>query len=89
MYLYYYAATLKSRLLGLSGKATIDFVAASKVKSLSIAFPSSKEQQSMIVETLEALSKKCQILQDNYTQTLTLCDDLKQALLRKAFNGEL
>lgn len=89
MYLYYYAATLKSRLLELSGKATIDFVAASKVKSLSIAFPSSKEQQSMIVETLEALSKKCQILQDNYTQTLTLCDDLKQALLRKAFNGEL
>ncbi len=89
MYLYYYASTLKSRLMGLSGKATIDFVAASKVKSLSIAFPSSKEQQSMIVETLEALSKKCQILQDNYTQTLTLCDDLKQALLRKAFNGEL
>ena len=46
------------------------------------------EQQS-IVSKLDEISNNCNTLQDNYTQTIALCDDLKQALLRKAFSGEL
>ena len=46
------------------------------------------EQQS-IVARLDALSEKCKTLQANYEKTIALCDDLKQALLRKAFNGEI
>ena len=38
---------------------------------------------------MDELTQSSKILQDNYHKTLTLCDDLKQSLLRKAFNGEL
>ena len=47
------------------------------------------DEQTQIVATLDELDAKCNILQDNYTKTIALCDDLKQSLLRKAFNGEL
>ena len=47
------------------------------------------EKQLAVVSSLDDLNDKCQTLQENYQKTLTLCDDLKQALLRKAFNGEL
>lgn len=50
--------------------------------------PNTKEQ-GLISSRLDALSEKCKILQANYEKTLNLCDDLKQALLRKAFNGEI
>ena len=88
MYLFHYASTLKEKLLGLSGKATIDFVSGAKVKSIPISYPSLVEQQKIIAK-LDELDAKCKVLQDNYTKTIALCDDLKQALLRKAFNGEL
>lgn len=47
------------------------------------------EEQRRIVSTLDAFNAKCKVLQDNYTKTIILCDDLKQSLLRKAFNGDL
>lgn len=47
------------------------------------------EEQQRIVEKLDAISDRCRQMEDNYKQTISLCDDLKQSLLRKAFNGEL
>lgn len=47
------------------------------------------DEQATIIYRLDVLNKKCKTLQANYEKTLSLCDDLKQALLRKAFNGEL
>ena len=47
------------------------------------------EEQRVIVSSLDTLDSAIKRQQDNYFQTLSLCDDLKQALLRKAFNGEL
>jgi type I restriction enzyme S subunit len=73
---------------GESAKATLPIINKSKWESLSIAFPSKFTQQS-IVARLDALNEKCKTLQANYEKTLSLCDDLKQALLRKAFNGEI
>ena len=58
------------------------------LRNLIIPMPSTAKQQT-IVATLDSLKEKCKALQDNYTKTIALCDDLKQALLRKAFNGEL
>ena len=43
----------------------------------------------MLVARLEELNKHCKALQENYRKTIALSDDMKQALLRKAFNGEL
>lgn len=88
-FLFHFASTLKETLLSLSGKATIDFVSGAKVKNIDISFPPSVMKQKEIVLLLDELESKCQNLQDNYTQTIALCDDLKQALLRKAFSGEL
>jgi type I restriction enzyme S subunit len=47
------------------------------------------DEQATIIYRLDALNDKCKSLQANYKKTLSLCDDLKQALLRKAFNGEI
>jgi len=58
------------------------------IKEFSINLPQINVQQS-IVARLDALNEKCKTLQANYEKTLSLCDDLKQALLRKAFNGEI
>lgn len=46
-------------------------------------------EQCLITSCLDTLSEKCLSLQSNYEKTLSLCDDLKRALLRKAFNGEM
>lgn len=55
---------------------------------IDIFTPSPSEQQS-IVARLDSLNEKCKTLQTNYEKTIALCDDLKQALLRQAFNGEI
>ena len=54
-----------------------------------ITYPIEISIQQSIVSRLDTLSEKCKALQANYEKTLSLCDDLKQALLTKAFNGEL
>ena len=47
------------------------------------------EVQPQIIERIQSLEQRCKVLQDNYSKTVALCDDLKQALLRKAINGDL
>lgn len=60
-----------------------------KAKSTTISIPQNIEEQDRITTRLDILIAKCKTLQANYEKTLSLCDDLKQALLRKAFNGEI
>lgn len=55
-----------------------------KFLSIQIPVPSLYEQQK-IVEQFDALSERVKALQSNYTQTITLCNDLKQALLKSIF----
>ena len=59
-----------------------------QLSKIEISVPSI-EEQNQIIAILDNLNAKCRVLQDNYAKTIALCDDLKQALLRKAFNGEL
>ena len=47
------------------------------------------EEQRKVANRLDAVREQTYSLQDNYKKTLSLCDDLKQSLLHKAFNGEL
>ena len=49
-----------------------------------ISFPSLPEQE-RIAARLDAISEKVKALQANYDQTITLCNDLKQALLKSIF----
>ena len=72
--------------LGLDNDAIVEV--EEKLVELEIPVPSFELQQE-IVSKLDNLNDRCNALQKNYQKTLTLCDDLKQSLLRKAFNGEL
>ena len=58
------------------------------IASYKVAYPPLPEQE-QIVARLDTLNTHCKTLQANYERTIALCDDMKQALLRKAFNGEL
>ena len=55
-----------------------------QLKSVFILYPTFPEQQN-IVSRLDALSERVKQLQSNYEQTITLCNDLKQALLKSIF----
>lgn len=65
------------------------FVSLGFLRNFKISIPISLAEQTRIVSRLDQLNKRCKTLQENYDRTITLCEDLKQALLRKAFNGEL
>lgn len=45
--------------------------------------------QKQIVAKLDSLSEKVKQLESNYKQVLADCDELKKAILKKAFNGNL
>ncbi len=88
-YLYYFLSsmfqeTLKEQATG----ATAQGIKASRLKEIQVPFVGGSVQNS-IVRRLDDLNDMCHSLQENYQKTLALCDDLKQSLLRKAFNGEL
>ena len=65
------------------------FVSLGFLRGFEISIPATREQQDEIVARLDILSERCKALEENYKKTIALCDDMKQALLRKAFNGEL
>lgn len=85
-YLRYYIKQLD--LNPLVAGAIIPKLTQEKLVALEIPVPSFELQQE-IVSKLDNLNDRCNTLQENYQKTLTLCDDLKQSLLRKAFSGEL
>jgi len=68
---------------------TIKNVSLKSMRNFPICFPTSITDQKKIVDVLNIFKKRCDTIKQNYQKTLTLCNDLKQALLRKAFNGEL
>lgn len=89
-YVYYCTINepFKSQIVKLTMQAAQPKLALTRLATATISIPSLEDQQS-IVARLDVLNDKCKTLQANYEKTLSLCDDLKQALLRKAFNGEI
>lgn len=90
-FLYYFLATKEFHDKGrkqMHGACGLKRLSKEIAEQSIISFPDIEEQKaiSMRIRETERLSLK---LQENYQKTLTLCDDLKQALLRKAFNGAL
>ena len=87
-FLYYFFLSSTELLNKLGTGATFKEVSGRKLAEISLDYPVIERQQEIASHIL-SLSHSCSILQQNYQKTLTLCDDLKQSLLRKAFNGEL
>ena len=69
------------------GTANKNFV-ISDIKQVCVRIPQYDEQET-VEQLLDTYSEKIIAILQNYQKSLTLCDDLKQALLRKAFSGEL
>lgn len=65
-----------------------EFIGLTSLRKFPIPYAPLSEQQ-QIVSKLDALSAKCKELENNYLQTINDCDELKKAILAKAFNGEL
>lgn len=74
---------------GKAAQATLPIINKSKWENLNITYPKSLSEQKRIVEQLDSLSQKVRSLEEIYTKQLANCDELKQAFLAKAFNGEL
>ena len=83
-YLFY---TLKRLPIKHSGSA-IPQLTVPMIKEYSIPIPPLPEQK-RIVKELDTLSEKVRQLQEIYTKQIANCDELKQAYLQKAFEGEL
>lgn len=64
--------------------STVSNLNTQRVSAVEIDFPPLSEQQ-QVADKLDELSVKIKALQSNYTETITLCNDLKQALLKKVF----
>lgn len=58
------------------------------VSNMKVYIPSLKEQN-MVVKTLSEKQSLCKEIEQNCQAVIAECDALKQAILRKAFNGEL
>lgn len=76
--------TKKVILEGTSAQATLPIISKGKWEKLTVFIPSLPEQE-RIAARLDAISEKVKALQANYNQTITLCNDLKQALLKSIF----
>ena len=65
------------------------FVSLKYLRNFVVSIPETRNEQENLAMSIQSISDRHKQLQQNYQKALTLCDDLKQALLRKAFNGEL
>jgi type I restriction enzyme S subunit len=60
-------------------------LAQKMLNRIPISIPDNIKEQKAIVSQLDKIYVHCQSLEGNYTETITLCNDLKQALLKKVF----
>jgi type I restriction enzyme S subunit len=76
-------------LRGLARQSAQPVISNNSLKDLLLNFPESVEEQQCIVAQLDALSSETQRLEAIYQQKLDGLAELKQAVLQKAFAGEL
>ncbi len=83
-FLMHYCSDLKSQLLNLSGKTTIDFIAISKLKTLKIPIPPLPVQQ-QIVEKLDAAFEAIDRAKANLEKNIQNAKELFQSKLNEVF----
>tara|TARA_R110001583_G_C5664919_1_gene409980 strand:- start:4568 stop:5764 length:1197 start_codon:yes stop_codon:yes gene_type:complete len=85
-FLMHYCSTLKDKLLGLSGKTTIDFIAISKLKPLEIPLPPLPEQQRIVAildEAFAAIDKAKANAEQNLQNAKELFESYLQGVFEK------
>lgn len=87
----YYAFSTKtfvSTLEKLSTGTTMKSINSSALESMSFAVPSVQEQR-QIVKRLDFLAEKVKVLEQHYTRQIADCAEMRQSVLRDAFEGRL
>ena len=88
-FLYYFDHVLKKSANALSnGSAMKNIPPFSVFKQLLIPLPPIEEQKRIVLK-LDDLSQKLETLQQNYAQQIADCAEMRQAILREAFEGRL
>jgi type I restriction enzyme S subunit len=90
-YLNYYLSSYEIRLqIELPARSTsgVNNINSTEVKKLAIAVPPLEEQKE-IVKRVEALFRKCDLIEQRYLKAKAYTDKLTQSILAKAFRGEL
>lgn len=90
--LFYYAMKIESfheKVVMDSSQTTLPIINKTKWENLTISYPSSISEQQFIVQKLNALSAEVKRLESIYQQKLNDLEELKKAILKKAFDGEL
>ena len=83
------APSKKTLLLGIGeAGSTRQALTKSDLSSFTINFPDIAEQME-IVKKVRSLSQDCKRLQQNYSQQISDCAEMRQAILREAFEGRL
>lgn len=90
-YLYYMLSSdkFKKKLMEDAGQATLPIINKSKWENLSICVSLSLSEQREIVMRLDLLAEKIKMFEQNYTQQIADCAEMRQAVLREAFEGRL
>jgi type I restriction enzyme, S subunit len=80
---------VQKHLLSHSRGATVEHVNMKDIRAFKIYNLIPCNEQQTIVEHLDALSAHCKVLEANYQRTMAQCEEMKKAVLGKAFRGEL
>jgi type I restriction enzyme S subunit len=85
-FVYYYTLlnSFKERLKQLTKTGSQPKLAITRLATAEITYPDIEEQKE-IVKLLDLIIIKLDKLQSNYEQTITLCNDLKQSILKDIF----
>jgi len=83
-YLYYFLNNKAAESLKLAIGAAQPNLSTEQINNFIVPIPSLTKQQA-IADNLDTLSAKVKQLQENYNETITLCNDLKQSLLKRIF----
>lgn len=89
-YFYYLLSSpfVKEQYDSLATGAIVQNISSDLIKKVQFCLPPLSEQQT-IVQQINVLHKQTQELEQIYTQQIADLDELKQAILKKVFNGEL
>ena len=90
-FLYYLLSSekFKSKVIAEAGQATLPIISKSKWECLAISMPTVIAEQLQIVKRLDFLAEKIKLLEQNYTRQIVDCAELRQSVLREAFEGRL
>ncbi len=90
-YLYYLLLTTQftTYAIGESERAGMPKVNREELFAYCMEIPASLAEQKQIAKRLDLLSQKTKALQQNYAQLIADCAEMRQAILREAFEGRL